>query len=74
VPLYVGSMWSTFWFWFYRLQLRDFMDFRKNFELWTFKHRWNCDRLWGLSSWTKCILHYVMATNLWGSGSWKVVV
>ena len=33
----VGNMWSSFWFWFYRwLWLRNCMNLRKDFELWTF--------------------------------------
>jgi hypothetical protein len=35
--------------WFYRrLQLKDCINLRRDFELWTFKHCWDCDRLWGL--------------------------
>jgi hypothetical protein len=49
VPLYVGSMWSAFSFWFYRgLGLRDCMSLRRDLRLWAFKQVWDCYRLWGL--------------------------
>lgn len=38
-----------FYIWFYRrLQLRDCMNIRRDFEHWTFKQVWDCHRLWGL--------------------------
>ena len=48
------------------LQLRDCLNLRRDFELWTFKQCRCCDRLWTITaqSWTECILHYDMATSL----------
>ena len=52
VIMYILWCWKyviCFCFCFYRgLLLRDCLNLRRDFELWAFKHCWDCDRLWEL--------------------------
>ena len=70
VALYVGSMESVFRFRFYRgLQLRDYVNHRRDFELWTFRHFWDHDNYRNFWSWTGYILHYDMAISIYRTGT-----
>jgi hypothetical protein len=74
----IGNTWSAFLFLFYKkLQLRDCMNVRRDFKLWTFKHYWEtmgtfkvglnvfCIMLW-LS--VPCLIVLCVWISLWGLG------